>query len=63
MERSAGARIHPRPLTHPVSIKTNTGDGLKMAMRVGAMLGNMREACGCRSSKYHRTSSRWAGSC
>jgi succinate dehydrogenase/fumarate reductase flavoprotein subunit len=32
------------PLTHPVSIKTNTGDGLKMAMRVGAMLGNMREA-------------------
>jgi 3-oxosteroid 1-dehydrogenase len=32
------------PLTHPVSIKTNTGDGLKMAMKVGAMLGNMREA-------------------
>ncbi|CAN5438419.1 FAD-dependent oxidoreductase [soil metagenome] len=32
------------PLTHPVSIETNTGDGLKMAMRVGAMLGNMREA-------------------
>ncbi len=32
------------PLTHPVSIQTNTGDGLKMAMRVGAMLGNMREA-------------------
>jgi succinate dehydrogenase/fumarate reductase flavoprotein subunit len=32
------------PLTHPVSIATNTGDGLKMAMRVGAMLGNMREA-------------------
>ncbi|QUT04139.1 FAD-binding protein [Sphingobium phenoxybenzoativorans] len=32
------------PLTHPVSIKTNTGDGLKMAMRAGAMLGNMREA-------------------
>jgi 3-oxosteroid 1-dehydrogenase len=32
------------PMTHPVSIKTNTGDGLKMAMRVGAMLGNMREA-------------------
>jgi 3-oxosteroid 1-dehydrogenase len=32
------------PLTHPLSIKTNTGDGLKMAMRVGAMLGNMREA-------------------
>jgi len=32
------------PLTHPVSIRTNTGDGLKMAMRAGAMLGNMREA-------------------
>ena len=32
------------PLTHPVSVPTNTGDGLKMAMRVGAMLGNMREA-------------------
>jgi len=32
------------PLTHPVSPKTNTGDGLIMAMKVGAMLGNMREA-------------------
>lgn len=32
------------PLTHPVSIPTNTGDGLKMAMRIGAKLGNMREA-------------------
>jgi 3-oxosteroid 1-dehydrogenase len=32
------------PLTHPVSPPTNTGDGLLMAMRVGAMLGNMREA-------------------
>lgn len=32
------------PMTHPLSIETNTGDGLKMAMRVGAMLGNMREA-------------------
>jgi succinate dehydrogenase/fumarate reductase flavoprotein subunit len=32
------------PLTHPVSVETNTGDGLKMAMKVGAMLGNMREA-------------------
>ena len=32
------------PMTHPVSVPTNTGDGLKMAMRVGAMLGNMREA-------------------
>ncbi|MBN8844414.1 MAG: FAD-binding protein [Sphingomonadales bacterium] len=32
------------PMTHPLSPATNTGDGLKMAMRVGAMLGNMREA-------------------
>lgn len=32
------------PMTHPVSIQTNTGDGLKMAMKLGAMLGNMREA-------------------
>ena len=32
------------PCTHTVAVETNTGDGLKMAMRVGAMLGNMREA-------------------
>ncbi len=32
------------PLQRPVSIDTNTGDGLKMAMRVGASLGNMQEA-------------------
>jgi 3-oxosteroid 1-dehydrogenase len=32
------------PMTHPVSIRTNTGDGLRMAMKAGAMLGNMREA-------------------
>jgi succinate dehydrogenase/fumarate reductase flavoprotein subunit len=32
------------PMTHAVSIATNTGDGLKMAMKAGAMLGNMREA-------------------
>ena len=32
------------PCTHTVAIETNTGDGLKMAMRAGAMLGNMREA-------------------
>ncbi|WP_296678829.1 FAD-dependent oxidoreductase [Novosphingobium sp.] len=32
------------PMTHPVSIQTNTGDGLRMAMRIGAQLGNMREA-------------------
>jgi succinate dehydrogenase/fumarate reductase flavoprotein subunit len=32
------------PCTHAVSVPTNTGDGLRMAMRAGAMLGNMREA-------------------
>ena len=32
------------PMTHPVSIQTNTGDGLKMAMKAGAALSNMREA-------------------
>jgi 3-oxosteroid 1-dehydrogenase len=32
------------PMTHPVSIRTCTGDGLKMAQRIGAKLGNMREA-------------------
>lgn len=32
------------PLTHPVSMRTNTGDGLYMSMKAGAMLGNMREA-------------------
>ena len=32
------------PCTPTVAVDTNTGDGLKMAMRVGAMLGNMREA-------------------
>jgi succinate dehydrogenase/fumarate reductase flavoprotein subunit len=32
------------PMSHPVSIETNTGDGLRMAMKAGAALGNMREA-------------------
>jgi 3-oxosteroid 1-dehydrogenase len=32
------------PMTRPASVPTNTGDGLRMAMRVGAKLGNMREA-------------------
>ena len=32
------------PLQRAVSIETNTGDGLKMAMRAGASLGNMQEA-------------------
>ncbi len=32
------------PLERSVAVETNTGDGLKMAMRIGAALGNMREA-------------------
>ncbi len=32
------------PMTHPVSVPTNEGDGLVMCMRIGAALGNMREA-------------------
>lgn len=32
------------PLTRPVGAPTDSGDGLRMAMRVGARLGNMREA-------------------
>jgi succinate dehydrogenase/fumarate reductase flavoprotein subunit len=32
------------PLTRPVGAPTNTGDGLRMVMRIGAQLGNMREA-------------------
>jgi 3-oxosteroid 1-dehydrogenase len=32
------------PMHYPASVPTNTGDGLRMAMRVGAQLGNMREA-------------------
>lgn len=32
------------PLTHPISIRTNEGDGLTMAMKVGAQLANMSEA-------------------
>lgn len=32
------------PLHATVAVPTNTGDGLKMAMKAGAMLGNMREA-------------------
>jgi len=32
------------PMHNPPSIPTNTGDGLKMAMKLGASLGNMREA-------------------
>ncbi|MCU0261923.1 MAG: FAD-binding protein, partial [Ilumatobacteraceae bacterium] len=32
------------PMTHPVSMPTSTGDALRMSMRVGAALSNMREA-------------------
>ncbi|HEY3262896.1 MAG TPA: FAD-dependent oxidoreductase [Pseudonocardiaceae bacterium] len=32
------------PLVRCASVPTNTGDGLRMAMRIGAALGNMREA-------------------
>jgi 3-oxosteroid 1-dehydrogenase len=32
------------PMSLPPGAPTNTGDGLRMAMRVGAALGNMREA-------------------
>jgi 3-oxosteroid 1-dehydrogenase len=32
------------PMSHPVSMETNTGDGLRMAMKAGAMLSTMREA-------------------
>jgi 3-oxosteroid 1-dehydrogenase len=32
------------PMTHPVSMATCDGDGLRMAMKAGAKLGNMREA-------------------
>lgn len=32
------------PMRHPTTARGNTGDGLRMAMRAGAMLGVMREA-------------------
>ena len=32
------------PMRAPAGVPTNTGDGLRMAMRLGARLGNMREA-------------------
>lgn len=32
------------PLERSAAVPTNTGDGLRMAMRIGAALGNMREA-------------------
>ena len=38
------ARFLPGPLTHPTSPPANEGDGLLMAMEVGADLANMNEA-------------------
>jgi succinate dehydrogenase/fumarate reductase flavoprotein subunit len=32
------------PMTHPAGVPTNTGDGQRMAMEIGASMGNMREA-------------------
>lgn len=32
------------PLTRPIGAPSNSGDGLRMVMRIGAQLGNMREA-------------------
>ena len=32
------------PMTHPAGIPTNTGDGQRMVMEIGASMGNMREA-------------------
>jgi len=32
------------PMTHPAGMPTNTGDGQRMAMEIGASMGNMREA-------------------
>ncbi|MEU7693806.1 FAD-binding protein [Microbispora hainanensis] len=32
------------PIDTPAGVPANTGDGLRMAMKAGAMLGNMREA-------------------
>ena len=32
------------PIRYPAGVPTNTGDGLRMSMKAGAMLGNMREA-------------------
>ena len=32
------------PIKYPAGVASNTGDGLRMTMRVGAQLGNMREA-------------------
>ena len=51
------------PCTHTAAVETNTGDGLKMAMRAGAMLGNMREAWWMPMIEVPTGSSRPASSC
>lgn len=38
------APLRRGPLERSVAVETNTGDGLKMAMRAGAQIGNMQEA-------------------
>ncbi len=43
------ARFLGGPLTHPNSPPSNAGDGLRMAMSLGADLGNMSEAWWCPS--------------
>jgi succinate dehydrogenase/fumarate reductase flavoprotein subunit len=47
--RELTARFLGGPLTHPNSPPQNEGDGLKMAMALGADLGNMNEAWWCPS--------------
>lgn len=41
------AKFLPGPITHPASPPTSLGDGLIMAMEVGADLGTMSEVWGC----------------
>jgi len=43
----------PGEITHPSSPPFNEGDGLKMAMAAGAMLGNMSEAWGWSAVQIH----------
>lgn len=43
-DRDAVRRFLRGPMSAPTSVPWNTGDGLRMAMRVGAALGNMSEA-------------------
>jgi succinate dehydrogenase/fumarate reductase flavoprotein subunit len=47
--KSLTAQFLGGPLTHPNSPPTNEGDGLRMAMSLGADLGNMTEAWWCPS--------------